>query len=374
MKGVSCCLAALTFLALPVRSSVAEGAGDIEIGGLIDVGFTHNFNDPTSAQNEDTGNVVRGYLNREDTFQINLAQLHVSKSPEPVGFDLKLAFGQTARGDEGSVGTNIDGSGTNPDDDIAIQQAYVAYKADVGNGLTIKAGKFVTLLVRDVIESNNNWFNSYAYEFFLVPFTHLGIRLEYPIFDGSGVVLGVNNGHDADLDDNKSKTIEGMLFYNPTELWHIEAKFNYGAEAAANEGDKFFIISLVTTYNLSEDLSTFFSFVYGRLEDGLGEGANGHFWSPSIGALYKFNDKFGIAGRFEYLSDETRSFQNGGVGARNLWAPTITGHYYVTENLEFRLEFRHDEATGSGADAIFNKEGGTDDSQNTLAAQLLYAF
>ncbi|MBI2192966.1 MAG: porin [Planctomycetes bacterium] len=360
-------------LLLPARGLVAEG-GDIEISGLVDVGFTHNFNDPSRAQNAGTGNVVRGFHNREDTFALNLAQLSVSKAAEPVGFNLKLDFFQTVRG---GTGIDFSGVGTTPGDDIAVQQAYIAYNTGIGSGLNLKAGKFVTLLVRDVIEANANWFQSYGYEFFLVPFTHLGLRMSYPFLDNLTGTIGVNNGADTDVDDNHGKQIEGQISFSPTEAWTLNLSFNYGAEAANNEGDKLFFLSFVTTYNCTENCSTFLSFLYGNAEDVLANPVrDADIYSIAVGAQYKFTDRYGVSGRFEYLSDETRTFN----GARNLWGFTLTGNIWLTEDLEFRLEYRHDEATGRNSQNVFNdgvSDTGvaqTDDAENTFGVQLLYTF
>lgn len=382
MKRLLCVCAWTGMLLLPMSFVDAEGmGGDIEISGLVDVGFTHNFNDPSRAQNggAGTGNVVRGYQNKDDSFFINLAQLAVSKPAEPVGFNLKLSFFQAARaiGSIGGIATSIDGVGAATGDDIAVQVANIDYKLEIGNGLTIQAGKDVTLLVRDVIETNANWFQSYSYEFFLVPFTHLGVRASYPVMDNFIFTLGVNNGADTDVDDNHGKQLESQFSFSPTEAWTINLSLNYGAETANNEGDKVFALSLVTTYNVSEDLSTYFSFLYAEAEDALANPIrDAEIYSINLGAQYKITDKFGLSGRFEYLSDEARNFN----GARNLWEFTLTGNFWITEDLEFRLEYRHDEATGRNSENVFNDGvnsigvAQTEDSQNTIGAQLLYTF
>ena len=55
------------------------------------------------------------------------------------------------------------------------QEAYGSSKIPIGSGLTIKGGKFVTLLGYEVIESPNNLNFSRSFMFsFAIPLTHVG--------------------------------------------------------------------------------------------------------------------------------------------------------------------------------------------------------
>ena len=59
-----------------------------------------------------------------------------------------------------------------------------------------------------------------------------------------------------------------------------------------------------------------------------------------------------------------------GVGDVRLWALTLTNEFKVYKDLITRLEYRHDHAT----DEVFATSSGTDNTQDTLSAEVIYPF
>ncbi len=347
-------------------------AQDIEIGGLLDVGFLHNFNDPGRATGEGIANGFAG--GNEDSFQVTLAQLSVSKEADPVGFNLTLEFFQTA----GSA--QLAG---NAADDIALQAANVVWNTDYGNGLSVTAGKMETLVGFDVIESASNPHMTHGLLFALVPLTHTGVRFGYPIMDNANLTLGFNNGADDDVDDNQGKSIEAQLAVSPSESWFASLTFTYGAEfgsVAGNtdpESDKQLIINFVTTYDFTEELSAYAELTYLDNEDQGAAGADSTGLGYGLGVTYWATDVYGVSLRWEYVDNDGAN-NGGGLGATvdSMWDITLTGHAKLTDDLTFRLEFRHDNADMVGAAVgTFGDEGAAlEDSVNTLGVQLLYSF
>ena len=76
-------LAGLSLMFAPVQ------AQDIEIGGLLDVGFLHNFNDPGRATGEGIANGFAG--GNEDSFQVTLAQLSVTTVQMTMSMTIKVS-------------------------------------------------------------------------------------------------------------------------------------------------------------------------------------------------------------------------------------------------------------------------------------------
>ena len=356
-------LAGLSLMFAPVQ------AQDISIGGLMDVGFLHNFNDPGKATGEGISNGFAG--GNEDSFQVTLAQLSISREADPVGFNLTLDFFQTA------TSARLAG---NAADDIALQAANVVWNTDVGNGLSVTAGKMETLVGFDVIESASNPHMTHGLLFALVPLTHTGVRFGYPVMDNVNLTLGFNNGSDRDIDNNHGKSIEVQIGVSPSESWFASLTFNHGAETAV-ESNKTLLINFITTYDFTEELSAYAELTYVDNESAGVAGADASGIGFGLGATYWATDVYGVSARWEYVDNDGANnafggFSNGASVADSVWDITLTGHVKLTDDLTFRVEFRHDSADMvSPATGIFGDEGAAlEDSVNTLGVQLLYSF
>ena len=376
-------------------------AQDIEIGGLIDVGFVHNFNDPV--RDGETDNLGPVCENGEDDFVPTLVQLEVSKEAEPVGFQVKLDFFATA------VALGDDTYGTSASDDIEVQAANIIYQVDIGNGLTIVAGKMDTLVGHDKVESSKNANMTHGLIYGVLPKTHVGVRALYPLMDNLTVGLGVNNGSDQDADDNHGKSIEALLSYSPLEELAIDLAILYGAEygsvasrfsaadgwdaltgaqqnawlngeLSGDEANKTFVLNLIATYDVTEEASVFAELAYGA-----GEAPKG--WEDQkvvgigVGGTYDITDVYSLALRYEYLEVDSADIANITAsnmtreGTEYLWEITVTGQAKLTEDLILRLEFRYDKSTDQTAfDDDDTGAAAGDDSQAVLGAQLLYTF
>lgn len=371
-------VAGLSMMVLPIRPVSAQGS-EVEISGLVDVGFTHNFNDPRRVTATAQDNVGRFADRNEDTFQVTLAQLAVSKEAEPVGFMLKLDFFETAKVID-AVNNGAAGG-----DDIAIQNAYIMWKVEVGSGLMVNAGKMGGLLGAEPIEATGRYAISRGIVSNQTPLTNMGLRLEYPLLDNLSVTMGVNNGADDDVDPGHGKTYEAKISFSPTEAWNASLAINYGEDGDSAdsdnspEGNRVFRLDVITSYAFTEDLSAWAEFMYFNFEDARVEGANesdSDLWAFAIAARYKFSDKYGVSARYEYLGIEKAGVINAASTDLNFWEFTLTGHVWITEDLEFRIEYRHDNSN----QRIFADDGAagtpqaTDDAQDTLGVALLYIF
>jgi len=337
-------------------------AQDIEISGLIDVGFVHNFND--TQKGEATRNLGPVAQNGEDEFTVTLAQLEISREADPVGFQMKLDFFNTA-----------DALDQDDGGDIEVHAANIVYQADVGNGLTIVAGKMDTVVGHDKVESSKNANMTHGLIYAVLPKTHLGVRGLYPVMDNLTVALGVNNGSDQDNDDNHGLSIEALVAYSPLEELAIDLAVLYGPETQGNEGEKDLAINLIATYDLTEEASVFGEIIYAGLENDEQDGQeasqeDGGVVGIGVGGTYDITDVYSAAIRYEYLDLEQR-----GGDTEYLWEVTVTGQAKLTEDLILRLEFRYD---ASNLDEAFDDDGTDvgdgDDSQTILGAQLLYTF
>jgi len=337
----------------------SASAADVEFSGLLDVGFIHNTNNPGKNVPGTTNNSNKVYRlwDAEDTFQIAVAQLNTHIEADPVGFDMKLSFFNQASLDN-----------VNDTDDIAVEEAYLTWNTDVGNGLTVQAGRMASLLGMEVNETLYNNHMTHGLQWNLVPVTHVGIRATYSVADNLDLVLGLNNGADKDVDTNHGKTLEGMVTYSISEAWTNSVQFNVGAEGAT-ESDKTLTINAWSAYDFSEETSAYIEFTYSGIERPTGT-KDANLWGIGISAIHWLTDMHGLSVRIEYVDDPQ-------TGNAFLAAPyssdiTITGHCKVTEDLMMRLEFRHDQGNLNGFNG--DKGANSEDDQNAVGVQLIYSF
>jgi len=117
------------------------------------------------------------------------------------------------------------------DHEVELEEAYLVYNVPIGNGLTLKGGKFVTLLGSEVIEPwlNPTWSRSYLFGF-AIPFTHTG---------GLATVQGRRHdqrhrrwrhGWDNVEDNNSSPSVTGQIAIAPNDRASVYVNGIYGPE------------------------------------------------------------------------------------------------------------------------------------------------
>ena len=349
----------------------------IQFGGMIYGSYDYNFNNPDSKNN-----TLRVFDTRANNFTLDLAQLSFSKAEEGgVGFMTKIDFGHTA----GLMQSDWTGNGTfsNGTNNFELEEAYITYTAGIGKGLGLKAGKFVTLLGAEVIESPLNYNVSRSFMFgFAIPFTHTGMLLSYPFLETVSLTAGVVNGWDNVIDSNKGKTFLGGLTLKPLDsvTWIFNGTF--GPEQVDRGGSKRGVFDTILTYNMNDNVAFVVNYDYGTESDILSDGDDA-LWQGVAGYVSigggLFNPDwapFSVAQRAEWFSDQD------GVRTgtpQDLWELTTTFKWKLTDSLYARLEYRHDESSKK----VFSQSIYTvgDETftrflrgQDTLAVELAYLF
>jgi len=372
---------------------------DWQFGGHVAVSYNYNFNDPKSRNN-----VFRVFDDKANQFDINQAELWIDKpttTESPIGFGLDFVIGRDAKKIH-SLGLGISaGDDATKSDVFDLTQAYVTYKAPIGNGLDLKAGKFVTLHGAEVIRRTGDYQISRSLLFgFAIPFTHTGIMATYAFTDWLTVTGGIVNGWDNTDDNNNDKSFHGMVTVTPLKDLSLIVGGTWGAEARfpgddAN-GPKRGLIDIVATYKPIAPLTLTLNYDYGEQDKGVFRNvATGELksavWQGIAGyAQYDLTDKFSVGLRGEYFIDE-QGFRFGlasadpdpaksGTPTRvSIWELTLTGRYKLFDHLYASVEYRHDETTNGLA--VFDDNGldptgaqKKSDSQDTIAFELVYQF
>lgn len=348
-------------------TALEDGLGllkGIEFGGMAYASYNYNFNTPDSG-----GNDLRIFDVNHNDFTMDLLQLEVSKQTDSgIGFHTVLDYGKTA----GLIQSDWGGDLAH---NFEIQQAYVTYTWGIGNGLDMQFGKFATLLGGEVIESPYNPNISRSFMFgYAIPFTHTGALFSYALTDMLSLSAGVVNGWDNVSDNNNGKTFLGSL---GLEIGDLAWTFNgvYGAEDDDSGASKTGVFDTVLTYTPMDHVDFLINFDHGTASDVLG--AKNAEWtglsgivSLGGGLLNPGWEKWSVALRGEWFSDDAnyRTGAYDGDGNVNLWEITTTLKWAMSDNLQARLEYRHDDANRR----VFGKDHRYKKSQNSMILEFAY--
>jgi len=368
---------------------------DIEVSGYVSAIFTDTLTNPNDSTRQ-----LGVFETNSHSFDNSAFKLVFEKPTSPesrAGFRVDILSGATGRL-LGAATADLP-TGSNGLDDFELEQAYVTYKADVGDGLDIYAGKFVTLLGAEVIESPLNYNISRSILFgFAIPFTHTGIRATYPLTDKLSITAGVNNGWDNNDDLNHGYSYEGQVAWSPNDDFSLTVNGIWGPEQVDIERRKRGVVDVVANWTPTDKLTLIGNFDWGH-EYGVTRTHSGFIYStepdPAAGvpgptlitmvdqsydsktvadwygaalvANYQFTDRFGLAGRVEYFADPD--------GARTgwdqaLWEYSITPSFYVTPKLLARLEFRSDHSN----EKFFLQRAQPINHQETIFGEVAYLF
>ncbi|MDB5108162.1 MAG: uncharacterized protein JWM69_1103 [Candidatus Binatus sp.] len=349
----------------------------IHVHGLVDAGYEHNFNQPNG-----NTNVIRVF--DQDGFTLNQGNIHIDRTKEGgVGFVADLNFGQTANAL--SAATRYSNSNPVGPQWFDPTQFYLTYTAPIGSGLNLQAGRFVTLLGVETINTYNNlnYNETKGLIFgFGIPFTHTGVRGSYAFNDYVSFTGGLNNGWDDPAAfnnggpnyegelaiNNKDKSIALLLngIWGPNLLGHSNS--NLGAIDPVLTWKPFFIPNLTLASEV----------VYGSNTGPVVNGHSGSWLGASGYVVYDWTDRFETATRGELFQDKDGSRTG---TAQTLWEITQTLSYKVPEvtGLLARLEYRHDNSSQN----VFTNNNFVDPAtglqhlwhgQDTLSANMIYAF
>ena len=320
----------------------------IDVGGFVDIYYGYNFNkvDPS----------LRTFDVQHNAFSLSLAEVNFTKGVTPesrVGFRTDLDLGKTA-----DLVAAYEPESDGKEIYKHIQQAYVSL---LTGKVQWDAGKFVTPMGAEVIESQDNWNYTRSILFgYAIPFYHTGLRAT--ITATPKVILGAQlvNGWNNTSEINGNKTVHLSLTLKPNDkvTWIVHDMF--GKETAgSNDTRNLFDTTLTVT--ATPKLSLMANFDYGKEADV-------KWWGIAAYGKYQATPNWALVGRYEYLDDTKGGFMTFGTKAQTV---TVTSDHLIAGGLKTRFEYRTDFAD----EAIFEKSNGsTKKSQTTLTVGLVYVF
>ncbi len=368
-------------------SGVASFLETLEIGGWVSGSYFYNFQDPdgNSLMNANKGAVAAAPF-QPDPNSFSFDQLWIElerpvSAENRAGFRADIVFGKTA----GLLSADANARDGLAGNDLEIYQAYAQYLAPIGeNGVTIKAGKFATLLGAEVVQAPYNWNVTRGQVYNLLqPITHAGVLAATNVagLDFSlGLVDETRSFPASDVDLNKDKAIlfglakSGDVFSFSFAGVHGAADSGQLADTPA--GDKETILDVILRAKFSESFEAYVNADYIMSENSIA-GSAGDLDGFGIAAAtrYAFTERTAAALRGEYVGLD---FDAPGVELE-LWTLTGTLEHKLAEQLLLRGELRYDAIADGGAagdDLFFGDDGATlsEDDQLLGGVEIIYTF
>jgi hypothetical protein len=362
-------------------SGVAAFLESLEIGGSVSASYWYNLDDPSNDRLVDAniGAIGQSHPFSPDASQFSLDQLWFTverpiDEENRAGFAAEIAFGKTAGLlPDGNTPTHGRAGGNN----LYIASAYVQYLTDWG--ITVKAGKFGTLIGAEVAQAPANFNISRGLVYNLLqPIDHVGVKAsgELPAEGWDWGLAVVNDVFATQPTLTDGKAVMGHLGY-ARDTWSANLNGIWGTDTAGNEDEKFGIIDVLLTWDPSERLSMWLNADY-TIDDNDG-GSNPAAYGVAVAGRYAWNDRLGTAFRLEYVADDRAAF--GFSDEADLWSITATLDYSLTEQLILKGEVRHDQGQiDKSPDHLFIEDGDrlpgtyTDQDQTVIGAQVIYNF
>jgi len=322
-------------------------------------------------------------------FAFNIAEFSVKKDPSeryPFGFGLVLTVGQDSQKNH-SLGIFRD-----EDDEVPfrntshfdLQEAYLSVRIPVGTGIVLKAGKWVSLLGYEVIESPSNLNFSRGYLFNLAgPFTQTGLVATYAFTDWLTVQAGVTTGSDTSDDNNHRPTFGGGFQLTPRKDLTFTIGTLVGPEQNDNHTHDRWVLDLVGVYTGIDKLTLAGEITGGKedreaslLELNTRQDPDASWWGWGLWAAYDWTSRFRTVLRQEYFKDADGA-RTGFGNELSLWSTTLTFQVKIWRGLVSRLEYRHDQANERAFRQRYDKTRTlvpTSHSMDTISLSAYYTF
>ncbi|HTD85063.1 MAG TPA: outer membrane beta-barrel protein, partial [Candidatus Binatia bacterium] len=348
-------------------SPILTALSSTTISGYVDVSAHWN---PGS----DNANNPPPYLynnNKSDGFNLNKVKLRVERPLDEAqwsaGYRTDLLFGPDA---------NVFGSqSTFPTSgDFAIQQAYVALRAPVGNGLDMKMGVFDSIIGYESHDTGSNPNYTRSYGATIEPHTHTGVLATYQLLDSLGIAAGIANTLTAPI-NSRSPRAESAKTYMASAAFTIPESAGFLAGSSVYTGfvegfggsteedqANFYVGATLNTPVAGFKVGGAFDYVANL---GGVDGADARTYAAY--ASFAATEKLSLHARAEYADID--NFFGG-----DIFALTGTLEYDLWRNVLSRLEVRWDHAA-SGGDLFAGDPGAPSlKNQFLIAANFIYKF
>lgn len=344
---------------MPPMEHFGEG---LALGVILDGSYTYNFGKPETGEN-----ALRIFDTANDRPMFNLAQFSLVRETDektPLGLGMVLDTGENPN----VSGANESLNGENWD----MQQLWGEVRLPIGEGLTLRGGKFATIIGYEVIEPINNQLSrSWAFGL-AIPFTHIGVLAAYPFSEKFTMKAGVINGWDNVLGHETGPAGLAGVFADPVDIF----SWSLSGAAGANGDHALTVLDAIGIFKTpDEKFSIALNLDWGHEGSGGPDNLPAANWvAASLNPRYDFNHFVSTSGRVEVFHDP-QGARTGGAqtlthGALTFHLRPIPEESHPYSPLEIRTELRHD----MSSDEPFLAGAQPAGSQTTLALGATLAY
>lgn len=344
-----------------------EAPAPFTIGGWAEAYYAWSFAEPSNGIID-----LRGFDNRHNSFNLSNVVLDAHWDYEGVNGRITLQWGSTpatyylAETNAPSLGTGVGAQSQSLWQ--LVQQAYVGYRIPIGEGLNVQAGLFLSPIGAEGMAVKDGWFYSRTNLFYGFPFYHTGIRISYPITEQLTATVMLVNGWNTVLDNNSEKTIHAQLAYTIPDLLSANLQYMTGVERpeGAPEGRAWrHLFDLNATLTPVSWLG-----LMGQITGGFepNEFGTSSYLAGMLAVRVAPIEWLAISARGDFFWEDLASNAMGTASAIFWpveWVSSATASVEVRphQQVSFRLEYRHDEASGN---AYFRGTVATDMAGNYI--------
>jgi hypothetical protein len=321
----------------------------LRVGGYVEAFWQWNFARPRSRITN-----FRAFDNRHDTFTLSNVALDVGWDDGRVFARVVGQVGHTPSTYYAAEPVSPGSDGANASDASTwkyVQQAYLGYRfALFARTATVEAGIFLSPIGPESMPVYQNATWSRSVLFYALPFYHTGARATYEVSKAWKLSLAALNGWNSVVDNNRRKSLAAQALYT-TEVLTLSLLYFGGVEgerAWRNLFDAHATWQPVDTLALVAHTNGGFEL----------DGAR---WAG--GALTLRVTPFQawtFALRGDALGENSRLF----YPAARVGSATATVDFHPVDHISFRLEYRHDQASGP----IYFRERTTTRRGDTITA------
>lgn len=374
---------ALADTATPAPTAApTPAAPTVVVDGLVDTYYTF------VPSNNNVAAPIPGiyYNHTANSYQLGLAEVNVTATQGNASGHLTLTYGETA-----DINTLDPGFGTGWN----VQNAYVSYVADQW---TFNAGKFVTWMGNEVIESKSNWnYSRSLLYWYTIPIFHTGLSVAFnptSTFGVTGYAVDGWNSISANSVAEGEKSYGIQFSIKPDSSWTFLVNGIAGPNPSSSTDEAArYVGELIASYAATDKLSFALDLEYGAQDLDAPvtlptKTINSYdFMGFALYARYQIAGDWAAALRLEDLEDSYDVLGLYGVGgtlgtAYDVEAreATLTVEHNFTPNMLMRVEGRLDMALSGGTQyssttAVVGPFGTNGDgSQFTGSASMVFSY
>lgn len=341
----------LLYAITPKAQDTTATAPELSVSGSVDGYYRFNFD------NTKIGgfgyNSLTSFTNSQNSFELGMASVKAAYSTAKAGAVIDLGFG--TRAEEFSYADN--------NTLLALKQAFAYYKPS--ENITLTLGKWGTHIGYEVLDPQFNRNYSMSYMFSYGPFSHTGVKADFTLGGGNGLMIGVANPTDVTSPKWASTKVANAQFSHTGDRFSVFVNYSgwFGADNSAPTAAAVNQFGVTASATVSDKFSIGYDGTIQLLQNKVSDETD-KWWGSALYFNFDPSEKVGLTLRTEYFADEKNAVK---IGA-DIFQTTLSLNYKVG-GFTLIPEIRYDNASV----AVFSKNDGTP-KKNTATALLAAVF